>query len=83
MGFRARSYQENRRSSYILDGVELSIDEWPKLQPYLEVEGPREEAVHKTVQKLGFSRADTSTLHPTEMYAAIGIDVNTVPELKF
>ncbi|MEV5302568.1 CYTH domain-containing protein [Amycolatopsis methanolica] len=29
LGFTPKSYQENRRTSFRLDGVRLGIDEWP------------------------------------------------------
>jgi hypothetical protein len=31
--------QENRRTSFELDGVCLELDEWPMIPPYLEIEG--------------------------------------------
>ncbi len=39
LGYEHKSYQENRRTSYILDGVEIEIDLWPLIPPYVEIEG--------------------------------------------
>jgi adenylate cyclase class 2 len=83
LGMNARSYQENRRTTYMLNDVEVVIDEWPKLQPYIEIEGPSKKAVYDTAHQLGFTNEDITVKHPTEMYREIGIDINTTPELKF
>ncbi len=49
-----KSYQENKRERWLLDEVEVTIDEWPFLEPFVEVEGKSEEAVKKVSKKLGF-----------------------------
>lgn len=54
IGCRQKAYQESKRETWELEGVEISIDEWPFLEPYLEIEGVSEEAVKRVSQKLGF-----------------------------
>ena len=54
MGCQKKSYQETKREIWILDDVEIAIDEWPFLEPYVEVEGKSEEAVKNVSEKLGF-----------------------------
>jgi adenylate cyclase class 2 len=54
IGCRKKSYQETKREKWELDGVEVSIDEWPFLEPYVEVEGENEEEVKEASEKLGF-----------------------------
>lgn len=49
------TYQESRRETWELDGVEVMLDEWPWLQPYIEIEGPSEARVRAVAQQLGFS----------------------------
>lgn len=49
------SSQESRRETWSLEGVEIVIDEWPWLNPYIEIEGPDEASVINTAQKLGFN----------------------------
>lgn len=39
LGYVARNYQENKRIKYTLDGVEIDIDFWPLIPPYVEIEG--------------------------------------------
>ena len=42
MGYKAHTYQENKRTRYMLDGVEFDIDSWPYIPTYLEIEGKNE-----------------------------------------
>lgn len=49
-----KSYQENKREIWELDGVEICIDEWPFVEPFVEVEGKSEQDVKIVSQKLGF-----------------------------
>ena len=34
-----KAYQESKRELWMLDDVEITIDEWPFLEPFVEVEG--------------------------------------------
>lgn len=54
IGCQEKAYQENRRELWNLDQVEIAIDEWPYLEPYVEIEGPSEEEVRAVSAKLGF-----------------------------
>lgn len=49
-----KSYQENKRETWALDGTEITIDEWPFLEPFVEIEGASEDVVIKASEKLGF-----------------------------
>lgn len=55
IGCREKSYQENLRERWEMDGVEITIDEWPFLEPLVEIEGISEEAVRMVSDKLGFN----------------------------
>lgn len=57
IGARQKAYQESYRELWILDGVEVTIDEWPYLEPYVEVEGKSEKEVITASEKLGFDYA--------------------------
>jgi len=48
-------YQETKRELWILDGAEVTIDEWPFLEPLVEVENDSEENVRLVSEKLGFN----------------------------
>lgn len=49
-----KSYQETKRELWGLDGVQVTIDTWPGLNPFVEVEGLSEEQVKSVSTKLGF-----------------------------
>ncbi len=48
------AYEESKRELWILDDTEVTIDHWPFLDPYVEVEGNSEEQVKAVSEKLGF-----------------------------
>lgn len=52
------SFQESKRETWTLDNAEVVIDEWPWLQPYIEVEGESVEHVKEVSAKLGFNWDD-------------------------
>lgn len=54
IGARQKAFQESRRELWLLDKVEVTIDEWPYLEPYVEVEGKSEEEVKAVSAKLNF-----------------------------
>jgi len=84
LGYEARSYQENRRMRYILDDVELDIDEWPRIPAYLEIEGASEAEVRRMVELLGVSSDKVTTSDVASVYEEFyGIDVNAISELRF
>lgn len=68
LGCDKKAYQESKRELWMLDNVEITIDEWPFLEPFVEIEGKSEEEVMKVAQKINFdySKAlfcDASTLY--------------------
>lgn len=54
LGLAKDDYQENKRTRYILDDVEIDIDSWPLIPPYVEIEGKSLEKVEKVAIDLGF-----------------------------
>lgn len=58
MGLHAYSYQESKRETWQLDNVEVVLDEWPWLKPYIEIEGPSEESIQAVATKLGLNWTD-------------------------
>jgi len=53
-GLSARSTQETRRENWRLGDVEIMLDEWPWLDPYIEIEGKSEEDVRRVAEQLGY-----------------------------
>lgn len=54
LGCREKAYQETYRELWNLDGVEITIDTWPFLEPFVEIEGESESAVRSAAEKTGF-----------------------------
>ncbi len=57
-GWHYTTYQESRRETWGLDGVEIVIDEWPWIKPYIEIEAESEDAVRAVATTLGFDWKD-------------------------
>lgn len=53
-GLPYKSLQESRRETWKLNTVEVVIDEWPWLKPYIEIEGPDESSVTAAAKELNF-----------------------------
>ena len=58
LGCVEKAYQETKREIWKLDGAEITIDEWPYLEPYAEIEGNSEEAIKKVSKLLGFDYSE-------------------------
>ena len=83
LGFTPRVYQENNRQSYELDGVEIDIDEWPKIPPYLEIEGKDEGSVLRMIEKLSLSEHKKTSESTEKVYSLYGLNLNDYKELRF
>lgn len=57
IGLEANSYQETKRESWLLGDVQIELDEWPWIDPFIEIEGQHEAAVRDASEKLGFDFA--------------------------
>ncbi|MDD4409747.1 MAG: CYTH domain-containing protein [Candidatus Pacebacteria bacterium] len=44
-----------RRELWRIDDVEITIDTWPFLEPFIEIEGPSEDSVKKIAELLGLN----------------------------
>lgn len=51
-GLKNTSTQENYREIWKNDAIEICIDTWPGLLPYIEIEGKNQEIVKKYVEKM-------------------------------
>lgn len=83
MGYEHRNYQENRRTQYILDDVEIDIDSWPLIPTYVELEGKSKEAVEDIIEKLELDKTKITALDVQSVYHEYGIDINKIKNLKF
>lgn len=52
-GIAGGSFQESKRETWKLGTVEVVLDEWPWLRPYIEIEGTSKQAVQQAAATLG------------------------------
>jgi len=88
IGCQEKAYQESKREAWELDGVEISIDEWPFLEPFVEIEGTSEKAVKAVAQQLGFDYSEArfcavGTLYVERYGIAEDIINNHTPKIVF
>lgn len=87
-GIGQRAYQESRRETWHLGDTEVVLDEWPWLNPYVEIEGETEEGVRDTAKLLGFDWSTAIFGAVTQIYEAEypgtqASDIILEPEIKF
>lgn len=84
LGYVTRNYQENHRIVYNLNEVEISIDTWPKIPTYVELEAKSEELIKKLLSIIEYNEKDLTTLDVASIYMNVyGIDIMSIKELKF
>jgi len=83
LGFRPKSYQENRRWSFVLDGAQLEIDEWPMIPPYLEIEAASPAEVVRVAGILGYEQPQLTSENTTKVYRRYGIELSEHEVVKF
>lgn len=88
IGAKRKAYQETKRELWALDGAEVTIDTWPGLRPFVEVEAKDEITVRAVADKLGFDWRDAKFCEVSRVYEdELGIppDVmkNSTPIITF
>ena len=68
IGCEEKAYQESKRELWDMDGVEITIDEWPFLEPFVEVEGKSEKQVKTVSEKIGFDYAEAKFCSVDTLY---------------
>ena len=83
LGFTAKSYQENKRTSFLLEGAEVEIDAWPRIPAYVEIEAESAREVVRVASLLGYDETDLTGENTIKVYARYGIDLAGIPDLRF
>lgn len=83
VGFKPKSYQENKRVSFLLDGAQVEIDTWPKIPPLVEIEAGSKDEVVRVAALLGFAEDQLTGENTIKVYARYGIDLTTITDLRF
>ncbi len=83
LGLTVKFYQENRRVRFMLDEATCDIDRWPKLSPYLEIEGPSWKSVDAAIATLGLDPSHKKIFSANQIYRLAGIEPNDYLEMTF
>jgi len=88
LGCQKKAYQENKRELWGIDGTEVMIDEWPFLEPFVEIEGESEKPVKHVAGKLGFDYekalfCSIDTLYSNKYNLSEDIINNQTPKIVF
>jgi adenylate cyclase class 2 len=73
LGFNPAMLQEKKRTTYAYRHSEIVIDEYPKIPPYLEIEGEKHE-IEDIVVKLGHKMEDTTKESVYALFKRYGVD---------
>ncbi len=90
-GLVIRSLQESKRETWKLDDVEVVLDEWPWVKPYMEIEGETESHLRAATKKLGLDWKNAVFGDVMVVYRAQyphlkrgdGRNVGNLPEVRF
>jgi adenylate cyclase class 2 len=83
LGFHPKSYQESKRTSFVLDSAQVEIDTWPLIPPYVEIEAGSKEEVIRIAALLGYADDQLTGENTIKVYARYGIDLTTIADLRF
>ena len=74
---------EKYRHSFVLDGVTLDIDTWPKIPVYVELEGDSVEDLKFVANKIGLKWEDRFDGDPRFVYKKYGFDFDKIKTVTF
>ena len=82
-----KSEQETTRESWSLDGVQIELDEWPWIKPFIELEAKDEAGIKQAAKKLGldWSKATHGSVELAYQaeYDVTDAEIDSWPEIKF
>ena len=85
-GLKVTSYQENKRRIFLnpeKPDTEITIDQWPGIPPYAEVEGKSVEDVEKILAELDVNPEKVTSASPKAIYKLYGLDIFGYDVLSF
>jgi len=83
MGYFRKKLVEKKRISYKYNNVNIEIDQWPLVSPYIEIEGENTADIYTVVEKLGFDVKDAKVMNTEDVYLGEGKDLNDYEVLTF
>lgn len=84
LGYKAHTYQQNKRTRYVLNDVELDIDTWPYIPTYLEIEGKDEKSVKDMIKLLDVDELKVTSIDVQSVFKEFyKIDIKEAPIVSF
>ena len=83
IGFIPFRREQKKRHTLIYKGVTIDIDTWPKVPPYVELEGESEEILKKVSAELGFDWKNVIFDHAGTILEKYGIPVADLKYFTF
>ena len=66
IGIVRRNYQEKIRYSFKYKTAEIELDEWPNLEPYMEIECENNEVIEEIIEQLDFNSKEIVSLNTAQ-----------------
>lgn len=83
LGYYHKNYQEKRRIHFEYGEIQIEIDLWPHIPPYLEIEAPNESMIYELVEHLGYTMENVVSMNTDDVYTHYGLDIYSYKELMF
>lgn len=88
MGAKQKAYQETKRENWSFGNLEISLDTWPGLNPFIEIEGQNEKEVKEVAKKLGFNYSEAlfgpvHLVYEQELGIPAEVINNQIPQITF
>ncbi|MFA6908456.1 MAG: class IV adenylate cyclase [Patescibacteria group bacterium] len=75
LGLISTRYREKYRTTFVLDDVEIVIDTYPDISPFLEIEG-EEEHIRRILEKLGYTMDQTVNMTAVGVFKRYGVNAD-------
>ena len=86
-GLTIKSEQETTRELWEVGDVQVMLDEWPWLEPIIEIEGPSETKVRELTEQLGFDWSNAIFDSADRLYQLVfdvtRTEISTCPAITF
>jgi adenylate cyclase class 2 len=87
IGMLPKGSRETKRESWRLGDTEIDLDDWPWIDPYLEIEGPSEAAVRDVANQLGLNwdaaKHGNVVIAYMDEYDVTDKDIEDIPDINF
>ena len=83
LGYYKRKLVEKKRTSYSLHGLQIEIDEWPLLEPYVEIEGDNVKKIYELAEQLGYPEKLVKVMNTEDVYLEKGVDLSKYEIMTF